>query len=347
MQELSEARHDEERVVDPDADADHRHEDRRDRVDVGQPGEDEEEEERRSDGHECQRDRDRGGDERAEDDQEHDERGQEAEQLLDSLLDGRELGIAVELDADAGRASTVSRTASSTATTCGRSSVSIVSENCASAYAMRPSSENVSSENGSPTLSTPALPSWGLNSGVLSLAIACLDRGLALGRVEPLPRRRREDEVQDGALLGGELRLDQVDGLLRIRARDLEHVLEGSPRRWPRGRSGSQSPRASRESRATGAWRTCAPSVRALPVERRSWAKRRPACWSDPAFPSVIDPSRDLRICPEDPASAQNSSPTLDKSTRPPPGNFPPISALSASRGEVSNRICLVRATTG
>ena len=48
VQVLPEARDDEERVVDPDADPDHRDEDRRDRVDVGQPGEDEEQDERRS-----------------------------------------------------------------------------------------------------------------------------------------------------------------------------------------------------------------------------------------------------------------------------------------------------------
>ena len=133
VQELSEARDDEQRVVDPDADADHRHEDRRDRVDVGQPGEDEEEDERRSDGHDRQRDRDRRRDERAEDDQQHDERGQEAEQLLDSLLDGRELGVAVELGGDARR---LDRLADGVLhrddLRCGPA-VSIVSENCASA----------------------------------------------------------------------------------------------------------------------------------------------------------------------------------------------------------------------
>ena len=59
--------------------------------------------------------------------------------------------------------------------------------------------------NGSPTLSMPALSSVGVNSGVLSFAIAVLDRRLALRRVEPLALRRGEDEVQDRALLGGEL----------------------------------------------------------------------------------------------------------------------------------------------
>ncbi len=42
-------------------------------------------------------------DERAEDDQEHDQRRKQAKDLLDSLLDRRELGVAVELDGDAGR----------------------------------------------------------------------------------------------------------------------------------------------------------------------------------------------------------------------------------------------------
>ena len=47
VQKLSEARDDEERVVDSDAEPDHRDEERRDRVDVGETGEDEEEQERR------------------------------------------------------------------------------------------------------------------------------------------------------------------------------------------------------------------------------------------------------------------------------------------------------------
>ena len=42
-------------------------------------------------------------DERPEDDEEHDERREQAEQLLGSLLDRRELGVAVELGGHAGR----------------------------------------------------------------------------------------------------------------------------------------------------------------------------------------------------------------------------------------------------
>ena len=77
--------------------------------------------------------------------------------------------------------STVSRTAFSTATTRERSAVLIVSENCASAYAIRPLSENVWSENGLPTLSMPALPSVGLNSARLELRNAALTAALRSG----------------------------------------------------------------------------------------------------------------------------------------------------------------------
>ena len=77
--------------------------------------------------------------------------------------------------------STVSRTAFSTATTRERSAVLITSENCASAYAIRPLSENVWSENGLPTLSMPTLPSVGLNSAVFSLATAAFTAALRSG----------------------------------------------------------------------------------------------------------------------------------------------------------------------
>src|SRR5207342_3439252 len=96
VQVLSEARDDEERVVDPDTDADHRDEDRRDRVDVGQSREDEEKDEGRSHGHDGESDRDRGRYKGAKDDQQHDERRHEPEQLLYPLLDRRRLGFAVE-----------------------------------------------------------------------------------------------------------------------------------------------------------------------------------------------------------------------------------------------------------
>ena len=103
MEELSEARHDEQRVVDPHPEPDHRHQDRSDRVDRRQAGEDEQEEERRHQRHDREHDRDQHRDERAEDDQEHDDRGEQPESLGDSLLERRELGLAVVLDGDARR----------------------------------------------------------------------------------------------------------------------------------------------------------------------------------------------------------------------------------------------------
>jgi len=103
VQELPEARDDEERVVDPDAEPDHRYEEWRDRVDVGEAGQNEEQEERGHQRAECERDRERDGHEGAEDDDQHEERREQAEQLLRPLLDGRKLGVAVELGFHAGR----------------------------------------------------------------------------------------------------------------------------------------------------------------------------------------------------------------------------------------------------
>src|SRR4029079_2124337 len=55
-----------------------------------------------------------------------------------------------------------------------------------------------------------------------------LDRGLPLRCVEPLALWGREDDVEDAALLGGELRLDQGGRPLRVRPRDLELVAEAA-----------------------------------------------------------------------------------------------------------------------
>ena len=93
---------------------------------------------------------------------------------------------------------------------------------------MRPSSEIVSSLNGSPTLSIPALSSVGANSSLWSRAIASSIAARRSGVSSRLALGRGEDEVQDRALLGRELRLDQVDRLLRVRPRDLELVLQAA-----------------------------------------------------------------------------------------------------------------------
>ena len=73
MQELPEAGDDEERVVDPDADPDHRDQDRGDRVDVRQAGQEEHEQERRRERDDRKRDRNQHRHERAEDDEQDDD----------------------------------------------------------------------------------------------------------------------------------------------------------------------------------------------------------------------------------------------------------------------------------
>ena len=82
VQELPEAGDDEQRVVDADTEPDHRHEQRRDRVDVGQAGEDEEQDERGRQRRQREQNRDRHRHEGAEDDDQDDQRRQQAEQLL-------------------------------------------------------------------------------------------------------------------------------------------------------------------------------------------------------------------------------------------------------------------------
>ena len=128
---------------------------------------------------------------------------------------------------------------------------------------MRPLSEIVPSANGSPTLSMPALSSVALNSCVCQLGERVLDGGLALGGVELLARRRGEDEVQDAALFGGELRLDQVGPLLRVGAGDLELVAQASAEEDTTGREERDEGDGADEHHAPGLrWRTYAPTGR-------------------------------------------------------------------------------------
>ena len=103
MERLSEARDDEQRVVDAHAYPDHRDEDRRDRVEVGEVREQVQQAERRSDRQAREQDRHAGRDDRAEHDQQHDQRDADAEQLARALLGRRLLGVTRELGVDAGR----------------------------------------------------------------------------------------------------------------------------------------------------------------------------------------------------------------------------------------------------
>ena len=85
MQQLPEPGDDEQRVVDPDAEADHRHEDLRDRVEVGQPRGEEEDQERAEDCDDREEQRDHRRHERAEQNEQDHERGQQADQVADPL----------------------------------------------------------------------------------------------------------------------------------------------------------------------------------------------------------------------------------------------------------------------
>ena len=227
MEQLPEAGDDEERVVDADAEADHRHEQRRDRVDVGQAGEDEEEEERRHERRQRERDRDRRRDERAEDDEQHDQRREQPEQLLRPLLDRRELRVAVELGRDAGRLDGLAHRVLD-----GDDRLPVLLVDDAVELRLRVGDAAVVGEGRVvervADALDPGLVLGGLELLRLELGDDALDRLLALRGVEPLPLRRGEDEVEDAALLGCELGLDQVGRLLRVRAGDLELVLEAA-----------------------------------------------------------------------------------------------------------------------
>ncbi len=225
MQELAEPRHDEERVVDADTEPDHRHEQRRDRVDVGQPGQEEQEEERGRNGRDGERERDRRRHEGAEDDQQDDQCREQAEQLLRSLLERRELRIAVELHLHAGR---LDRLADSFLDGNDRLAILLVDHAVELSLRVRDApvvGNGVLGERRLDALEACRLLR-GLELGPAEVRDRLVDRLLPFRRVEPLPRRSREDDVQHAALLLGELGLDQVGRLLGVGARDLEFVTE-------------------------------------------------------------------------------------------------------------------------
>ena len=74
----------------------------------------------------------------------------------------------------------------------------------------------------------PVLVGRRLELGRPKLGHLLLDGGLARRRVEPLPLGGGEHDVEDAALLGLELGLDQVGGLLGVGAGDLELVAQAA-----------------------------------------------------------------------------------------------------------------------
>ena len=227
MEQLSEAGDDEERVVDPDPEPDHRYEDRRDGVDVGLPGEDEEEKERRHERDDRERDRDQHRDERAEDEEQHDDRREQAERLGEALLERGELGLAVEFNRHAGRLDRLTNGVLD----CDDLRPVLVLDRLVElglsvgdtpVFRNRRRVERVADAR------EPGLPVDRLELGRLQSRHSGVDRGLSLRRVEPLTLGGGEDDVEDGALLGGELGLDQVRRLLRVGAGDRELVTQGA-----------------------------------------------------------------------------------------------------------------------
>ena len=224
---LAEPRDDEERVVDADADPDHRDEDRRDRVDAREPGEDEEQDERRRDGEERERDRNRGRNERAKDEEQHDERGEEAEELLRPLLDRRELRVTVELGGNACRLDPFTNGVLDRDHLGPVLRLDDVGELRLGVGDPPVVGEGLLGERVTDAIESNLVPTRG-ELGGLELRDHVFDRCLALRRVEALARGSREDEVEHGALLGRELRLDEVGRPLRVRARNLELVLQAA-----------------------------------------------------------------------------------------------------------------------
>ena len=219
MQRLSEARDYEQRVVDPDADSDHRDEDRRDRVEVGQVRQEEEQREGREHGDAGEQDRHARGDERPEDDQQHDQRDQDAERLAGSLLRRRLIGIARVLGTDASLAQPGRHVVLERDDLAARELEAVLGElhlGVADARVGLREALIVVGERAADI------------GDVLLLAgqpQRVVEGGPTLRRVE-LAAVCREDDLQDRAVARAELGLEDVCRLLRIRARDHELVLE-------------------------------------------------------------------------------------------------------------------------
>ncbi len=164
-------------------------------------------------------------DERPEDDQEDEQCGEQPEQLLRSLLDRRELRVAVELDR---HSDGLDGLADGLLHGDDRLTVLVVDHPVELGLGVPDPpvlGDRAIGEEIADALDPRALLRWRELVGA-EQEHRLLDRCLPLGRVQALALRRREHEVENTALLGGELGLDQVGRLLGVRARDLERVAE-------------------------------------------------------------------------------------------------------------------------
>ena len=240
------------------------------------PGEDEQQEERGHQRDDRQRDRNQHRDERAEDDQQHDDRGEQAEQLRCPLLDRRELRLAVVLDGHAGGRD---RFADGVLDRDDALAVLVLDRLVELRLRVRDPTvlgKRVRPRTGRRRSSSPACRRSGSTLRAIAPGDRLFDRRLALRRVEPLALRCREDDVQHAALLGGELRLDQVGRLLGVRPWDLELVAQSRRRPSRRARTGAATIPTQLTTTRQG-WVAHARVQRAsAPVESRSCAASRP-----------------------------------------------------------------------
>ncbi len=187
------------------------------------PGEDEQQQERRRQRRDRQHDRDQHRDEGAEDDEQHDDRRQQAEALLRPLLDRWELSLAVVLDGHADRLDGLAHGVLDCDDLLAVRRLDRLVEldfhvGDAAVVGERVLAERIADARHA------RLAVRGLELRGLEAPDRPLDRRFAIGCVEPLTGRRGEHHVQHGALLGRELRLDQVGRFLRLGAGDLELV---------------------------------------------------------------------------------------------------------------------------
>ena len=129
--------------------------------------------------------------------------------------------------------------------------------------------------NGSPTLSMPARSPLGLNSLVFSSAIAFSIAALRSGVSSRSTLGRREDEVEDAPCSEANCDLDEIRRLLRVRARDLELVLEAAADGGDEHDQPGDDREPARRRRATCDSRMRASSARVPPVDSRSCAASR------------------------------------------------------------------------
>ena len=168
------------------------------------------------------------GDERPEHDQQHDQRREQAEQLLRALLDRRELGVAVELDDDARRLDRLAHRVLHRDDLVSVLRLDDVVELRLGVGDAPVLGERVLVERVADALDADRLARSARTPRSWSFAIASSIAALCSGVSRRSPSGAAKTRFRTRALLGGELRLDQVGRTLRVRARDLELVLQAA-----------------------------------------------------------------------------------------------------------------------